>query len=174
MIRFSKREKSMVVAAAGFIVIFLVCQLMVFPVIDKKERLQRSLAASSRDLAKIQAVADEYNRLQQQSSFARKQLTARETGFTLFSFLEKMAGATRLKDRIAYMKPSDSAPKNSPFKISTVEMKLEAITLEQLVDYLYKLETSEHALQVKRISIVKAERAKGLLSATMEIESYKI
>ncbi|MCP3953579.1 MAG: type II secretion system protein M [Desulfobacterales bacterium] len=174
MIRFSKREQRMVYTAAGLIVVFLVCWLMVIPVIDKKERLQRALAVGSRDLAEIQVVIAEYNRLQQESSATRKQMTARKTGFTLFSFLEKMAGATRLKDRIAYMKPSDSAPKNSPFKISTVEMKLQAITLEQLVNYLYKIETADSAVQVKRISIVKTERARGLISATMEIESFRI
>ena len=174
MIRFSKREKYMVYAAAGFIAVFMVCRLMVFPVIDKKERLQRALATGSRDLVEIQAVAAEYSRIQQQSSAVRRQMTSVKAGFTLFSFLEKMAGLTKLKDRIAYMKPSDAAPKNSPFKISTVEMKIQAVTLQQLVDYLYKIETSDHAVQLKRIAIVKAKKAKGLITATMEIESYRI
>jgi general secretion pathway protein M len=92
----------------------------------------------------------------------------------LFSFLDRVAGQTRLKDRIAYMKPSTATPKNSPFKISTVEMKLQAITLEQLVAYLYKVETSENAVHIKRISLVKAGKNKSLITAIMEIESFKI
>ena len=164
----------MVVSAGVFIAVFLVCRLVVFPVIDKRERLQRALASGSHDLAQIESLAVEYKRIQQQSSAARVQMAARKKGFTLFSFLEKMAGATSLKDRIAYMKPSDSAPKNSPFKISTVEMKLQSITLEQLVDYLYRIETSDNAVQVKRISIVKTKKTKGFITATMEIESYRI
>jgi general secretion pathway protein M len=173
VIRISKREKVMVSAAAGFIAIFLVCQLLVFPVIDKRERLQRVLHARTRDLAAIQKLTAQYNDIQQQAAASRQQMITRQPGFTLFSFLEKTAGKAKLKDRIVYMKPSTADSKNGLFKVSTVEMKIQSITLEQLIAYLHGIESPENALQIKRISIVKAAGSKGLISATMEIESYE-
>ena len=164
----------MVCAAAGFIGIFLIFQFMVFPLIDKRERLQRALLVKSQAFTEIQTLAADYNNIKKQSDSAREQIAEKKAGFTLFSFLDRVAGKTRLKDRIAYMKPSTVTPKNSPFKISTVEMKLQAITLEQLVSYLYKVETSENAVHIKRISIVKTGKNKGFITAIMEIESFKL
>ncbi len=164
----------MLIVAAGFIGIFLIFQFVVFPLIDKRDRLQRALQTNSRTVTEIQTLAAEYNNIKKQSDSARKRIAEKKTGFTLFSFLDRVAGKTRLKDRIAYMKPSTASPKNSPYKISIVEMKLQAITLEQLVSYLYKVETSENAVHIKRISLVKTGKNKNLITAIMEIESFKI
>jgi general secretion pathway protein M len=172
--RLNKREKVMIYVAAGFIGLFLIFQFGVFPLVDKRERLQRALETKTRAIAEIETLAAEFNNIKNQSDSARKRIAKEKTGFTLFSFLDRVAGQTRLKDRIAYMKPSTATPKNSPFKISTVEMKLQAITLEQLVAYLYKVETSENAVHIKRISLVKAGKNKSLITAIMEIESFKI
>jgi general secretion pathway protein M len=164
----------MIYVAAGFIGLFLIFQFGVFPLVDKRERLQRALETKTRAIAEIETLAAEFNNIKNQSDSARKRIAKEKNGFTLFSFLDRVAGQTRLKDRIAYMKPSTATPKNSPFKISTVEMKLQAITLEQLVAYLYKVETSENAVHIKRISLVKAGKNKSLITAIMEIESFKI
>jgi len=164
----------MIYAAAGFIGIFLIFQFGVFPLVDKRERLQRALVTKTRTVTEIQTLAAEFTNIKKQSDSTRKRIAKEKTGFTLFSFLDRVAGQTKLKDRIAYMKPSTTTPKNSPFKISTVEMKLQAITLEQLVAYLYKVETSENAVHIKRISLVKAGKNKSLITAIMEIESFKI
>ena len=164
----------MIYAAAGFIGVFLIFQFGVFPLVDKRERLQRALVTKTRTVTEIQTLAAEFTNIKKQSDSTRKRIAKEKTGFTLFSFLDRVAGQTRLKDRIAYMKPSTTTPKNSPFKISTVEMKLQAITLEQLVAYLYKVETSENAVHIKRISLVKTGKNKSLITAIMEIESFKI
>ncbi len=164
----------MICAAAGFIGIFLIFQFGVFPLVDTRERLQRALVTKTRTVTEIQTLAAEFTNLKKQSDFTRKRIAKEKAGFTLFSFLDRVAGQTRLKDRIAYMKPSTTTPKNSPFKISTVEMKLQAITLDQLVAYLYKVETSENAVHIKRLSLVKAGKNKSLITAIMEIESFKI
>lgn len=174
MTRLNQREKIMIYAAAGFIGLFLIFQFGVFPLVDKRERLQRALVAKSRALTEIETKAAEFKQIRLQADSARKRMASQKTGFTLFSFLDRVAGQTRLKDRIAYMKPSTATSKNSSFKISTVEMKLQAITLEQLVAYLYKVETSENAVHIKRMSLVKTGKDKRLITAIMEIESFKI
>ena len=162
----------MLYAAAGFVGIFIIAQVIVFPVLDKRERLTRMIEANTRTLSEIQLLASELQAIKLRAEVARKRIVANKKGFTLFSFLDRVAGETQLKDRITYMKPSTLSPKDSPYKISLVEMKLQAITLEQLVLYLHKIETSENTIHINRISITKPGKAKGTIDAVMKIESF--
>ena len=72
------------------------------------------------------------------------------------------------------MKPSKRVQKNSPYKISRVEMKLEAITLEQLANYLHGVETSKNMVDIKKISISKKDKKEGLLTAVLQVETIEI
>ena len=92
----------------------------------------------------------------------------------MFSFLDQLAGEAGVKDRISYMKPSTKVEKNSPYKISRVEMKLDAITLKQLTTYLYGVETSKNMVDIKRISISKKDKKQGLLTAVLQVETLEI
>ena len=162
----------MLYIAGGFIGLFVIAHVIVFPVLEKRARLERSLEDRTRILAELEVLATEFNTIKQRSDNTRQRIAAKKKGFTLFSFLDRIAGETRLKDHIAYMKPSTLSPKGSPYKISLVEMKLQTITLEQLVLYLHRVETDENAIHIKRISIVKTGKAKGHINAVMEIESF--
>ncbi|KKK54471.1 hypothetical protein LCGC14_3084410, partial [marine sediment metagenome] len=94
--------------------------------------------------------------------------------YTLFSFLDRLAGEAGIKDRIAYMKPSTSTTTNGRYKISSVEMKLESISLEELVTYLYKTETSKNLVNIKRISISKTGTEREFLNAILHVETFEI
>ena len=48
-------------------------------------------------------------------------------------------------------------------------MKLEGISLEQLVRYLYQIESPEHAVNIKRLSIKENKREAGALDATLQV-----
>ena len=54
------------------------------------------------------------------------------------------------------------------------EMKLEAITMAQLTNYLYGIETSENMVDVKKMSISKKEIKQGLLTAILQVETVEI
>ena len=53
-------------------------------------------------------------------------------------------------------------------------MKLEAITLEQLTNYLYGIETSKNKVDIKKISISKKDKKQGLITAILQIETIEI
>ena len=92
----------------------------------------------------------------------------------MYAFLNTLAGQTGIKDRISYMKPTTSAEKDSPYKISRVEMKLEDITLEQLTAYLYGVETSKNMVDVKKLSISKKDKTQGLITAVLQVETVEL
>lgn len=174
MMKLSKRERYAVFAAIVFISIFVVVQFIVFPFAEKKKRTENSLKAKAKVLEEMYVLKSEYEALTNQAGSWEKHIRGRERGFTLFSFLDKLAGETGIKDNIAYMKPSKSDQKDSRYKRSLVEMKLQGINLKQLTPYLYKIETSENNIFIKRISINKKGKNKEFVDAVLQVETFEI
>ena len=93
-------------------------------------------------------------------------------GFTLFSFLDDAAGKAQVKEYIKYMKPSTSK-EESDYQETLVELKLEALTMEQLVGYLFRVEVPSDLIVVKRISIQANKKETGYLDAILQIMTYQ-
>ena len=110
----------------------------------------------------------EYKTLKMGNQGLQTLLAKRKKGFTLFSFLEQEAAQSGIKGHIEYMKPS-SAQGTGPYNESMVEMKLEGITLKQLVGYLYRIESPEDAISIKRISIKENKKKLGYIDAVLKV-----
>ena len=158
--------------AACFIGSFFLFQYLINPFFEKRERLQRGIQAKEAGQAEILRLSAEYKNLQRGSQNLEKLLARREKGFTLFAFLEKAAGDCGVKERIKYMKPSSSKGAG-PYKESMVEMKLEGITLNQLTDYLYLVESLENIVTIRRISIKENVKEAGYLEAVLQALTYE-
>jgi len=117
------------------------------------------------------ALQSEYNTIKKRTELSKSNFAKRDTGFTLFSFLDKLTGKAGIKNHVTYMKPSTSVQKNSPFKISQVEMKLQGLTLQQLTSYLHMVETSKNMVNIKRLSISKTGKLENLIDAVLQVET---
>lgn len=170
----NKREKYAIGAAAAFICLFIIVQFVLFPMIDKRDRLHRLINVKTKTIEEMLALKSEYDAVVTDINFSKSRLAKRQKGFALFSFLDELAGETGIKNKIKYMKPSSTSQKDGPLKLSLVEMKLEAVTLKQLTAYLYRVETSENTVFVKRISISKADKPPGTIDAVLQVETYEI
>lgn len=166
--KLGKREKLSVSLGAIFVALFLLVQFMIFPFFDKREAMKRGIEAKRGGLKEIRVLKAEYESFRKGAAGIRSHLSSREKGFTLFSFLEHAAGRAGVKDHIKYMKPSDSR-EDGRLKGSMVEMKIDRINLRQLVDYLYLIESPEHLVSIKRISIRDSQGAPGYLDAVMQV-----
>lgn len=171
--KLTKRERYSILAASGVILLFVVLQFVVLPVFDKRERLGRSLRVKEKHLEEMIALKSEHNAIVQRSDLSDSYFDNREKGFTLFSFLDRLSGRAGIKDHITYMKPSTTVQKNSSYKISRVEMKLQGLTLQQLTAYLHMVETSENRVTVKRLSISKTGKQEGFVNAVLQVETFE-
>jgi len=171
--KLNKRERYAILAATGVIGIFLIVQFIIGPFLDRTEQKKQMLQVKGAMVEQMQQMKADYESLTQKANISKSRFRNRQKGFTLFSFLDRLAGEAGIKDRISYMKPSKKVEKNSPYVISTVEMKLEAITLEQLTNYLYGVETSENMVDIKKISISKKDVKQGLLTAILQVETVE-
>ncbi|MBN2256175.1 MAG: hypothetical protein JW736_10735 [Deltaproteobacteria bacterium] len=160
-ISLTKREKLYVVGGASAVVIFLFIQFLLFPLFDAKAKMKRSIERNERILQEIIELRSDYHFIKNSTDSIRAALKKRDKDFTLFSFLEKQAGRAGVKTNITYMKPSTETD-TGPYRESSVEMKLEGITLKQLVDYLYFIESPRDLVQIKRISIKQSSSQRHL------------
>jgi general secretion pathway protein M len=170
--KLAKREKYLISVAACCIAVFLFFQFLIFPFFENRTRIRRGLKAKEKGLEEIVNLRDEYQAYQKGSQGIQQRLASREQGFTLFSFLEKAACEAEVKARIKYMKPSVSSG-TGPYKESMVEMKLEAITLQQLVGYMYRIESPDNLVNIKRISISQNKKEQGYLDAIIQVLTFQ-
>lgn len=172
MIRLNRREKNIILAACGLLIVFSAFQFLIFPMTDKKERLQRVVQVKSGILNQVSQLAADYRVEKQKASSFKQLMDSRQKGFSLFSFLDRLAGQSGIKDRVAYMKPSSSSAKTSGYRISKVEVKLNGVDLRQLTSFLYAVETSENEVAVDRISISAAEKKENGLEVLILFETF--
>ena len=169
----SKREKAAVGIALTCICLYVMVDFAVLPYLAHIDRLERRVSSRTRVLAEMKRLQGDYQALSARADLTRKRYAGRQKGFTLFSFMDKLAGQVKVKKHMTYMKPTTTPQKNSPFKLSQVEMKLEGLTLKQLTAYLYRIETSKDLVFIKRMSITKTSKQQGLIDAVLQVETLE-
>ncbi len=170
-IKLNQREKIVVYGAGLLIVLFLLAQVLISPLFEKREELGSRLQNKRQALAEMEQLQEDYQSLQNSISASMNQFKNRPGDFTLFSFLDRLAGETGIKQHVSYMKPSTTINEETGVNLSRVEMELQAISLEDLTRYLYHVETSENMVMVKRLSISRKEREGGLIDAVLQVET---
>ncbi len=172
--KLSRRERYAIYGGCCAVLLFILVRLIIFPTVDKRQHLRRALQVKTKMLEEMIALKSEYDVISTEADVSKVRFANREKGFTLFSFLDRLSGEAGIKNNIVYMKPSTSVHKNSPYKISLVEMKIQGLTLEQLTVYLHMVETSENSVNIKRLSISKKNKQEGFIEAILQVETFEI
>jgi general secretion pathway protein M len=170
--RLARREKYLVSLAGCSIALLILFHFFILPFFAKKEDLKEGVKNKEVALEEIIMMSAEYKARKKSYQGLQELLARREKGVTLFSFLEKAADKAEIKGHIKYMKPSVSEGTGG-YKESMVEMKLEGITLKQLVGYLYRIESPENVISIKRISIKENKKESGYLDAILQVLTFQ-
>jgi hypothetical protein len=59
------------------------------------------------------------------------------------------------------------------YEETAAEMKLDRLTMKQLTDFLYRVESPEEMIRVRRISVVKMKESPEYLSALIQVFTYQ-
>jgi general secretion pathway protein M len=149
--RLEPRERMFVRIGVVFLACFFLLQFVISPYLDARQRLARSLAVKKADLEKIVQLQKEYRHLRPAGA-TDSRLAGQPAGFSLFSFVEEQAVHAKIKQQILSMKPT-TAETDDHSQESVVEMKLQKITLAQLVGFLRRIESPQKGVMVRHISI---------------------
>ena len=169
--KLEKREKRIVLAGALFLLCFALFHFAVSPLLRARDQSEKAVIQKKEDIIKIRQLQGEYRKLQNQAVDIQSRLQKRSPSFTLFSFIEERATKAKVKQQINSMTPSSSGGEG-PLQESRVDLKLERISLQQLVDFLQQIESKDDVVMIKRISIQQNSKEEGALDAVLQIITF--
>ena len=164
------RERLFVVGGVAALLLILLYAVVIEPLTTRSSQLDRQIAKTQLDVQELQTLQREYQAHKQVLDNINAKLQ-RQKSFAIFSHLEKLAGDTGIRSKILYMKPTVSTP-NDAYEEESVEIKMEGVTLEQLIRYLYQIENSPQFLKIKRLYIKPRLDNRQLLTATFRVSTF--
>jgi general secretion pathway protein M len=168
------REKIAISGAIVIALVLLVSSFVVEPFLEKIRLQEKILHARKEVLIQMMALRAEYDNIKKDAQQIQSQISRRKKGFTLFAHMDRLAGETGIKEHITYMKPSTTISKDASYKISLVEVKLQAVVLKQVVGYLHKVENSPENVNIKRLSITKTGKQEGVVDVVLQVNTFEI
>lgn len=168
-----RRERLAIYGALVALILFCMVQFLIFPLIDKRASLQSRITAERSNLVEIHKLKSEYESLTRINRQTDARLKNRPKNFSLIPFLNDLAGKSGIEQNIVYMKPSTSNIRNSSYTLEIVELKLQALTMEQVITFLHGIELSGNQVWVKRMSVTRDDKIEGTLNTTIQAETFR-
>lgn len=170
--RMAKREQLMLTGMIATVSALLLFHFLFSPLLDSRQRLQKSLIKKNIELQEIRDMQQEYQALRLQSGDIQERINKRAKDFTLFSYIEKQATVANVKKTIKYLKPSE-VEKEGALNESRVDMKLQRISTANLVGFLKGLESDKNVVFINRLSIQEHGKDQGYLNVVIQVITFK-
>ena len=156
--RLSARERLLVGLAGGAVLVVLLYTLIWEPLEEGRLTLARRINVKKDELAQMQHMRETYLDLLNQFELRQKIIEKADPKFSLFPHIEATVGQVVGREKITSMNPQNKDLAGGAYREESVELKLTAVTLEQLSDLMYKIEKSPQPLRVTRLQIKKRPR----------------
>lgn len=163
--KLEERDKKVLIfggIAAALIVLYA---LVLSPLLSDLSRKRELIPKKEKDLVEIKALKAQYLDIQQQLQAA--QAAAAKRG-PLLTDIESITNRMKLSSKIVSLKPQ-AGVQTAGFKESVVEVKLENITLYDLVNYIYQLE--KDTLRIRKLQFKPRFDNPNLLNSTILVAS---
>jgi type II secretory pathway component PulM len=151
--RLSPREQRLVAVFASLLGVVFVWSLVIGPFLGGRERLRKEIDGIQSELTDIDSLAQRIRQTEHEApAGARKTPVAAD--FSVLAFVEKSAGSTLRPESVASMTPA-RRPLDGGRQESSVELKLSAVSLSEVVALLHAIESEGGPVYVKQFSIKK-------------------
>jgi type II secretory pathway component PulM len=149
--RLSPREQRFVAAAGVALGGTLLYVLLLDPLWQMHDDLRARVAAKERELQEVIAFRQAY--LETKATVERAQ-SAAGGNFSPVAFLEKLASSTVGQEKVSAITPIAQEQRDGAV-LNTIELRLNGVSLRELVELLYKIETAAPLLHPRQLSIKK-------------------
>ena len=163
------REKIFVTTAGVAVLLALLFMFVIDPMLAHSARLDRQLLTVQRELKNCKP--SNGNTAGRNGAGSDQCPAQTPAEFCPFSRLEELAGQTGIRSKIQYMKPIVSTPSDA-YEEESVEIKMEGITLEQFIQYLYQIENSPQFMKIKRLHIKPGLTNRQILSVIFRVSTF--
>jgi hypothetical protein len=164
----TKSQKQIVIAGLGFVAAALLVQFAVFPYFEARQKV------ASRSPERKPSARDPRRgawRPERRSEEIRRVIERRPPD--LRSFLPGKEGtSTGVKTNIKSINPLKSPPADA-YEEAAVEMRMDKLTMKQLTDFLYLVESREDLVRIRKMSVVKMKESPEYLSVLLQVFTYQ-
>lgn len=158
--------------AGGFaLVLILLYFAVVAPYRSALNRLDRQIAVRSVQLQEVKSLQTRYLELKQQMTQMERLLGKRQD-FSALTFVENLVERTAGRENLLSMRPQSPEIRNE-FTVDAVDIKLERLTLKQLLELLLGIEEAATPMQVKKLYLKQRFDDRSLLDATMTVTALR-
>jgi len=164
--KLTSRERYAAVGAAALAALVAFHQLAVRPAAERIETLERVIPEKARALERLHALSAEHRALQKQLDEMRRN-AGQFDGAGILSQMEQIASECQLAGNLTSMKPGTGRPGGS-FTESSLEIRLEGVSIKQLVDFLQRVQSAE-APAVRSLRIRQSPKTPSLLDADVQL-----
>ena len=139
--KLEKRERLLVQIAAGLFALFVVYNLIYSPIANYVDGLDERIATREHDLAGVQRLVDIYATVKADLNAVQHNTVPGGKDFSLFSVVEASFSKSLGHEKIASITPE--ADRKLPDRLVqySVQLKLNDVSLAQIVDALYAVRT---------------------------------
>ena len=102
-------QKQLIWLVATVVGILAVSQWLIRPIFRQRAKLVKNIQRSEERLQELVRLEQLYRKMQVENTQVEKNLRNRKQDFTLFAFLEGLAGRDGIKGQIEFMRPSVKA-----------------------------------------------------------------
>jgi hypothetical protein len=121
-------------------------------------------------LSDLRAKSERYKSISKELEKIRLEMGHQPEERKILSFVERIQKDSGLMQKVVYMKPSTMTI-NDLYERITVELKLQSVTLEQLIQFLLKIESSELTIGIRALEIKRGVLDSDLLDTTVQLVS---
>jgi len=165
------RQRYLIAACAAVVIFTLVLKFAVLPLWDSRAKMKKSITSNSKKLDELVKIDAELAVQNAKISRMKNKLGSRRSNFTLFSYLEKKAYSANVRGSITHMN-SMQGVKSASFEETLTDLKLEKITIKQLADFIYQIESPDELIRIKRLTVEKMKENPDYINAQFIIASY--
>jgi type II secretory pathway component PulM len=164
-LKLEERDKKVLIFGGAAAAVILLYALVLSPLSSDLSRKRELIPRKGKDLEEIKALRTEYTEIQKQLQQAQAEAAKRGP---LLTDIENISKRANLSSKIVSLKPQAGVQTES-FKESIVEIRLENITLYDVVNYIYLLE--KDTLRIRKLQFKPRFDNPKLLNATILVSS---
>lgn len=147
--RLEPRERTFVFVGILMLTGFFFWLVLINPYMSRMQSLDRQIEGQRRNLERVESLRQEIEQLRLQ--LAGVEATTR-SGRALFSQVENLTKQIGVRDQLLSMRPQPDSVQGG-FRQQLVEIRLERVTLSQLVGFLYAAEYRSNGIQVRSLRV---------------------
>jgi type II secretory pathway component PulM len=169
--RLSSRERAFLAVGMGLSTILLGYHFLFSPFMDRLKTMDRLISLKENEIMEMSQLRKQVLTIQQKISGVENRVI-QDRNFSLFSYLEGIAVKNLIKDRIIFIRPQPSQI-SGDYREVAVEVRMESVTLTQIVKFLETIQASPQLLRIKRAQLKTRYNDPKLLDGTFVVASYE-